>query len=195
MVLKEPLLHRIVIALHTFAAILAGFAMGYFAFRIALRERDRDYAIRLAAYNPDPVIFCSNNRIKIWNESAEQKLGYKKEEMLGKSPISIMPTSLIDEHQVRQDQLETAKEGDEGFRFLIVPIKHKNGKVFKHLVTISHIKEKNQLIAIARIVDNQYFRPLTWYDVLDRKERSVSLYVDGVEFLPEQIHNNQIHDN
>ncbi len=121
-------------------------------FDVTDRKRAETAALRLAA-----VVESSHDAIAAktldgmvtdWNRSAERIFGYKRDEIIGKSILTVIPK---ERHGEEQEILRTIRSGKSLEHYETVR-RRKDGKLIDVSLTISPIKDVNgQLIGVSKI--------------------------------------------
>lgn len=120
------------------------------------------------AANPNPVIVCRNGIVEIVNPAAEQALGVRQADLIGKdSAIAIVPEEFRARHIAATSRLKMVPLGASGHSNYILPAKNSlTGETEKWLVTAQYYRrpDSGDLITIARFVSFVLSKDV-WVDV------------------------------
>jgi two-component system, LuxR family, sensor kinase FixL len=151
-----------------------------------------DAAARLAAIveSSDDAILSENLQgvITSWNKAAERLFGYEAAEIVGQSITAILPPDRIDEEIML---LERISNGDKVDHYGTTR-RHKDGRMFHVLVTISPIK-----VASGRIVGaSKILRDLSRRDAHERRIQELQAELAHVQRLTElgQVVSTLVHE-
>lgn len=128
------------------------------------------------AANPNPVIVCRNGIVEIVNPAAEQALGVRQADLLGKDSANvIVPEEFKARHIAATSRLKMVPLGSYGHSNYILPAKNAlTGKDEKWLVTAQYYRrtDTGDVITIARFV-NFVLSKDSWTDVTNNKKYRV----------------------
>lgn len=155
-------------------AIVSGSALTIVAFQYSQLIELRKTAYEVVSTNPSPTIVCLNDRVIVYNNAAEDLLGYDKFEILDGPTTAIIPDQFKARHLKAINKINKLYSFGDKHVYCIVPLLMKNGKIEKRLCIISSIKkDQDTFIMIFRIID--VINGKTWMDLETKKSYKYTL--------------------
>lgn len=165
--------------------LLLAIAVGGLLVNTARQQADRSLVERAAyetvASNPTPVIVCRNGLIEIVNPAAEEALGVRQRDLIGKDVAdSLVAEQYRARHISATSKLRLLPIGAAGYSNYILPaMDARTGKIEKWLVTAQYRRTENgDVITVARFVNYVLDGHTKWLDV--QTGRKVSVKIDIV---------------
>ena len=165
--------------------LLLALVVGGLLVNTARQQADRSLVERAAyetvASNPNPVIVCRNGLIEIVNPAAEEALGVRQRDLIGKDVADeLVGEQYRSRHIAATSKLRLLPIGASGYSNYILPaMDARTGKIEKWLVTAQYRRtEDGDVITVARFVNYVLDGHTKWLDV--QTGRKVSVKIDIV---------------
>lgn len=142
------------------------------------RRRVEQAAYETVCSNPNPVIVCRNGLVEIVNPAAEQALGIRQKDLIGKDVAeTVIPKEYRHRHISATSKLKLLPIGASGCSNYILPaVDARTGEVQKWLVTAQYRRiETGDVITVARFVNFVLENGADWIDVSTNTKVKVKL--------------------